>query len=277
MNVRGEIVGEELTADGTIVNLEAVLTYTENPDAQALYQCTAVVYPEQRETEEIIELKERIREREAAGREKKKVNLPDVIGGKRVRYFPLMNDRGMILVLMGVLTGVLFYAMEIQEKGQELKEKKQQMQMDYPEIVNELTLFLGAGMTIKRSFIKIAREYEKRRTKENLRFAYEEMLITCREMESGITESESYERFGRRCNETQYIRLGAMLSQNLRKGTKGLSEMLRLEAVQAFEERKARAKMLGEEAGTKLLVPMFIMLAIVLVIVTVPAFLSMQM
>ena len=53
--------------------------------------------------------------------------------------------------------------------------------------------------------------------------------------------------------------------------------MLRLAAVQAFEERKARAKMLGEEAGTKLLVPMFIMLAIVLVIVTVPAFLSMQM
>ena len=53
--------------------------------------------------------------------------------------------------------------------------------------------------------------------------------------------------------------------------------MLKLEAIQAFEERKARAKRLGEEAGTKLLLPMFLMLAIVLVIVIVPAFLSVQM
>ena len=52
--------------------------------------------------------------------------------------------------------------------------------------------------------------------------------------------------------------------------------MLKLEAIQAFEERKAKARRLGEEAGTKLLLPMFLMLAIVLVIVIVPAFLSVQ-
>lgn len=53
------------------------------------------------------------------------------------------------------------------------------------------------------------------------------------------------------------------MSQNLRKGTKGLSELLKLESIQAFEERKARAKRLGEEAGTKLLLPMFLMLVVV--------------
>ena len=75
----------------------------------------------------------------------------------------------------------------------------------------------------------------------------------------------------------EYMRLGALLSQNLRKGTRGLTQMLRMEAIQAFEERKARAKRLGEEAGTKLLAPMFLMLAVVLVIVIVPAFLSIQL
>lgn len=39
-----------------------------------------------------------------------------------------------------------------------------------------------------------------------------------------------------------------------------------------FEERKARAKRLGEEAGTKLLLPMFLMLVVVSIIVIVPAF-----
>lgn len=56
-----------------------------------------------------------------------------------------------------------------------------------------------------------------------------------------------------------------------------MNQILQTEAAQSFEERKARAKRLGEEAGTKLLVPMFFMLAVVLVIVIVPAFMSVQM
>lgn len=75
----------------------------------------------------------------------------------------------------------------------------------------------------------------------------------------------------------EYLRLGALLSQNLRKGTKGLNDLLRFEAVQSFEERKAKAKRLGEEAGTKLLMPMFLMLTEVLIIVVVSAFFSVRL
>ena len=150
------------------------------------------------------------------------------------------------------------------------------MLMDYPEIVNKMTLFLGAGMTAKRAWKKVVEDYERRKAIRGERYAYEEMKRACYEMESGVTEPESYENFGRRCDVQVYVRFGAMLSQNLRKGTKGLTQMLKLEALQAFEERKARARRLGEEAGTKLLLPMFLMLAIVLVIVIVPAFLSVQ-
>ena len=88
-----------------------------------------------------------------------------------------------------------------------------------------------------------------------IRFAYEEMAKTCNEMQSGVTELESYEQFGKRCGLKAYRKLAALLTQNLRKGSKGLSELLRTEADQAFEERKAAAKKRGEEAGTKLLLP----------------------
>ena len=67
-----------------------------------------------------------------------------------------------------------------------------------------------------------------------------------------------------------------LLNQNLRKGTKGLTNLLQREAQEAFEERKNMAKKLGEEAGTKLMIPLFLMLAVVFVIVTVPAFLTIQ-
>mgnify|MGYP003379931437 FL=1 len=40
---------------------------------------------------------------------------------------------------------------------------------------------------------------------------------------------------------------------------------------EAFEQRKHQARRLGEEAGTKLLLPLFLLLAVVMVMVALPA------
>ena len=95
-------------------------------------------------------------------------------------------------------------------------------------------------------------------------------------MSGGVAEQEAYERFGKRCMLSSYMKFSMLLSQNLRKGSKGLSEVLKMESIQAFEMRKSEAKKRGEEASTKLLIPMFLMFAVVLVIVMIPAFLSIQ-
>ncbi len=131
-------------------------------------------------------------------------------------------------------------------------------------------------MTAKRAWKQIVRDYEKQKAFYGMHHVYEEMILAWNEMESGITEANSYLNFGRRCDTQEYVRFSALLSQNLRKGTKGLTEILRTESIQAFEERKADARRMGEEAGTRLLLPMFLMLAIVLVIIMVPALMTIQ-
>ena len=93
-------------------------------------------------------------------------------------------------------------------------------------------------------------------------------------MQSGIPESQAYERFGKRCQLPEYIRLGSVLSQNLKKGSKGLIQLLEAEAESSLTDRKNHARKIGERTGTKLLFPMMLMLGIVLVILMVPAFLS---
>ena len=130
-------------------------------------------------------------------------------------------------------------------------------------------------MTVRTAWERIVEEYQKQKKGEG-RYAYEEMQKTWYEMNSGVGERRSYERFMQRCQVKVYQQLGMMLQQNLQKGNQGMTEILRREAMQAFEERKALAKIQGEEAGTKLLLPMFLMLAIVLVMVIIPAFLSLQ-
>lgn len=279
MNVYGEIQKEKVKTDGSLLQLHAILTYTKDRKAQARVSFAAMIYPEQMtgSKRESAKLQEEIEKKEKETRMQERLLLPDRLGKKAVKYYREMDYRGITVIIMGLLSGVLLCALEKQKEEEEKKERQKQLLLDYPEVVNKLTLYLGAGMTLKRAFRKIVSDYEAQKEIWGQRFVYEEMKQTCYEMESNMMESECYERFGKRCQRQEYIRLGALLSQNLRKGGSGLQKLLRTEALTAQEERKANARKAGEEAGTKLLLPMFFMLAVVLLIVIVPAFMSVQL
>lgn len=165
-----------------------------------------------------------------------------------------------------------------EEKDIEKQEKfrKEQMLLDYPDVVSKLTLLLGAGISLQRAWEKMIREYVHKREKKqsNKRFVYEEMVFAYREMENGVSIQAALNHFGARCDVPVYLKFSALLAQNIKRGNRGLVESLQRESEEAFEERKAMAKMLGEQASTKLLLPMFLMLFMVLVVIMVPAFFS---
>ena len=60
----------------------------------------------------------------------------------------------------------------------------------------------------------------------------------------------------------------------MKRGTKGLAAFFEQEEAQALEERKNLAKKYGEEAGTKLLGPMMILLLVIMLMIMIPAFMS---
>ena len=267
-----------LEKEGILVNLKAFLRYTEDETKEALYETAVRIFPPllTEEEEKVAKVLEKIRDEDNNKASEEIIKFPEEVEGEKVEYRRPVNSRGISILILGIAATGLTWCLIRRQGKKEDEKRKIQMVQDYPEIVNKLRLLLGAGMTIKNAWKKIVTDYEKKKEKCGERFAYEEMLITYREMQSGVTEAESYERFGRRCGIPSYLKLGAILSQNLRKGTRGVAEIMQMEAIQAFEERKALAKRRGEEASTKLLVPMFFMLGIVLVIVIVPAFLSIQ-
>ena len=53
-----------------------------------------------------------------------------------------------------------------------------------------------------------------------------------------------------------------------------MSDMLEKESMEAWDERKRKARVLGETAATKLLVPMVMMMVVVMAIIMIPAFLA---
>ena len=137
----------------------------------------------------------------------------------------------------------------------------------------KFTLLVQDGMTVRKAFQKISLDYGRKR-KRNPRPAYEEIRIVCYEMESGVSESEAYRRFGERCGQVKYKTLATLLIQNLQKGSRHLSDLLEKESVEAWEERKRKARVLGEAAATKLLLPMVLMPLVVMAVIMLPAGLS---
>lgn len=199
--------------------------------------------------------------------------LPDRLLGEPVTWYPAKDDRWLMIALLtvGALCAMVFGRRQEEEKALEKRERA--LQLAYPDIVSRLGLYMGAGISMRNAWERIVESYEADGVQND---AYEEMRITLREMRSGVAESAAYERFGTRCRLPSYLKLGTLLSQNLRKGTRNLSGLLQEESREAFENRKAYAKKLGEECESKLLLPMLLMLLTVLIMVMYPAIVSFQ-
>ena len=145
------------------------------------------------------------------------------------------------------------------------------MKREYADVVHTLVLYLGAGMTIRGAFLRMSSDKED----EERTPIYEEILYTCRELHAGVSEGSAYEHFGKRTGLQEYIRLSTLLTQNLKKGNATLLQRLKEEAAKASAERMQSVRKLSEEAGTKLLVPMVMMLGAVMLMIMIPAFSAM--
>ncbi|MDE7299869.1 MAG: type II secretion system F family protein [Lachnospiraceae bacterium] len=175
------------------------------------------------------------------------------------------------LLLLWVVLLLLLYFHETSELLGRMKKREGQLLADYPDFLSRFLLLLGAGMNVRGAWERMTEDYKKN---GRCRYVYEEMKRTAAQLEVGMPELQAYEIFGRRCGLLPYLRFTAILSQNLRKGSRGIAELLQSEAREVFSERMAQARRKGEEAGTRLLLPMGGMLVLVLVVILVPAFAS---
>ena len=91
-------------------------------------------------------------------------------------------------------------------------------------------------------------------------------------MQAGQSEPIVYDHFGKRTGVREYVKLSTLLCQNLKKGSSALMNRLEEEARASMESRIQNGKKLGEEAETKLLIPMVMMLAVTMLMIMVPAF-----
>ncbi len=212
---------------------------------------------------------------ESGDRTEESVELPRSLDGYELTWYREGESPLPLILLVAVVVIVLPFVFK-KDRENRLKKRKDQMTGDYSRVVGKLSLLLGAGMTVKGAWDKVCDDYAKYIRPGQKHFAYEEMLITSNEMKLGKSQTTAIEQFGRRCDIKEYGKLSKIITSNLKHGTKGLIPLMRAEADESLAGLKEYARQKGEEAGTKLLAPMIIMLVIVMAIVMMPAMMSFE-
>lgn len=166
--------------------------------------------------------------------------------------------------------GLLAYVnfTDVQNKS---AKKHLEISMDLPDLTNKIIILSGAGLTLRATLIKIVRELKSER------LLYQELEHSISMLEAGSTAEDAFQYLNIRCNMPDMRRFVSVLLQNMHRGGGDVIQALSDIGREQWENRKASAKRVAEEAGTKILFPMMLMLFAVILLTIAPAVMSMNL
>ncbi len=198
--------------------------------------------------------------------------LPKTLGDKKLKYSTKKEYTAIYIFIFSIIIAFLLnFNKKYKKKQKELSIERQSL-LEYPEIISKFIIYIEAGLSIRNAWERIVLDYEKGKS-ENI-YAYEEMKKAYGRLRGGIHEAIVYKDFSRAMKLRQYTKFISILEQNRKAGLNNLKELLNYECKSAWEERMNLAKRQGKEAETKMLLPLFLMLIIVLLVVVAPAMLN---
>ena len=256
----------EMIKEKQSVTLKLTASYGEREMSRSL---VITVYPRTLTEEEKVKLavKEKLDSALADG-ENETITLPAEVDGKRVRaYFPKEGITGN-LVGFALATIICLFVVFNENNKRKIRDREEELKNGYTEFVGRFVILLGAGLNIPAIWRKLETGFASNKS------LTEEIRLTLWEVGNGKTEREAYENFGKRIGGTQYAKFVSVINQSLKLGQGQLLSRLEAESEAAMFERRNKAKVMGEVADTKMLMPMMLQLVLIMLIIMVPALLA---
>ncbi len=177
-------------------------------------------------------------------------------------------DAGYVVFCILLPAGIAYFSDK--DLFEKVKKRRMAIQLDFPDFVNKLTLLINAGMTVTKAWERTAADSSRQTP------LYGELNLTLQDIRSGVPEHKAYEEFAKRCRVPVITRFISVILQNIKKGNAELVPILRVFSNECWELRKNIARKYGEEASTRMLLPMMLMFAAILLIVGLPAVLALK-
>jgi hypothetical protein len=258
------MIGEEVPKSGADVEIKATLSFKQYTKEVNYY---LKVFPKSDNSNLGYYVQKVI---DSEGKTKTKIGLPKKYNGKDITYYEKKSDVGILFLILGFFVGIAVFILKDRDLDRDICKRNEEMAADYPEIVSNTMLLLKAGMSFQHTWELILRM----NSEKSDRYAYREMKNTLYKIRGGVSEYAALEQFGKNCAIHSYVRFSNIINQNIRRGSEDICKSLEEELERALSEKKGNALKLGEAAGTKLLAPMIVHLILSIVLIIVPAFLS---
>ena len=165
------------------------------------------------------------------------------------------------LFMVGGVAAYVYYGKATMDL---INKKKEDILSDFSDVVSKLALLVNSGMILTEAWERVAGSSKG--------LIYEEMQRSIVEMRNGISAVDAFQNFGERCMLLEIRKFTSTLIQGMEKGNSELSPMLTQQSSEVWELKKQMVKRKGELADSKLLLPMLITFAGILIMVVVPIF-----
>ncbi|HPJ21178.1 MAG TPA: type II secretion system F family protein [Clostridia bacterium] len=140
---------------------------------------------------------------------------------------------------------------------------------DFPVFCMDLAVLTKSGLGLERAWEKALK------SKDGSSFYREARLMHLR-METGVSLEQSIISFARRLCIPEIYSFATVVSQSVKSGGSGTADIIREFAVQGWNDRCQRAREKCEKASVKMVFPLAMGLAGVILIVGFPAFAAMK-
>lgn len=192
------------------------------------------------------------------------IPLPQQMNGEPLRWIKELPSPWIVLLWGGLLWVV--YEFSLKEKERRLcMVQQQELEAVYPTLVERLLLYHQAGFSGWQIFAQLALNGNGLPPSLIIRI----QLLSAR-IKRGLSITEAYDEFARSCRSQSYRHLMQLLSDEMQKGYRDLPQQLRTEIWRANRERLDAAAKAGERLGTRLLLPMVLLLVICMALVMIP-------
>ncbi len=177
------------------------------------------------------------------------------------------------LIVLWICAGAALFVGRRFDRRQERKKMQKRLDADYPQIVGDLCLYTGAGVHAASALQRMAAAYRKRVAGgAPKRDGYEQIVWMCRRLGDGAGEAEVFAALADRCRTRFYCKLSLILCAGLRQGEAKTAALLEKEETAALELRRRQAAQAGKDTSVRLLLPLVALMAVLMVILIVPAF-----
>lgn len=177
--------------------------------------------------------------------------------------FYFLADSPIMLIVFLAGAGLAYYYFGISMEKR-INERKDEVLMDFSEVVSKLALLVNAGMIVTDAWERAAQSGE--------RMLYQEMQRSVNEMHNGKSFSDALYVFSQRSMLPEIKKFSSTLIQGVNEGNRNLAGMLTMQSKEVWELKRQIVRRKGELANNKLLIPICLTFVGILIMIMVPIF-----